>query len=129
MDVTRPERDDQIARLQNRVHRRAQTAKRRLVVDVRVAVAAHGIAYPLTSHACHGRLARRVNFGDENLVRIMERAGEFAEQGARPGIAVRLEERQYPLPAAVARSRERGLDLGGMMRVIIHHHVVGRMIF
>ena len=67
MNVPRAQRDDQVARLEHRIHRRAQPAQRRLVTDLGVPVRAHPLGDRLAGDARHGRFARGINFGDENL--------------------------------------------------------------
>ncbi len=55
----------------------------------------------------------------------MKSAGKFTQKRLGPRVAVRLKQRQHAIPSAVFGRSERRLDLGRMMRVIVHHHVIG----
>ena len=47
VDISRAERDDEVARLQNRIHRRAETTERRLVFHLGMTVGAHHLGQDL----------------------------------------------------------------------------------
>ena len=56
------------------------------------------------------------------MVGVVEGVEELAEQVARAGVAVRLEDHDQPPPEALARRRQGGADLGRVVAVVADHH-------
>src|SRR5579864_9409811 len=75
--------------------------------------------------AFDGLFAGGVNIEDEERVGIIERGGEFFDEIAGACVAMRLEDDMDLLEAALPRRRQRRLDLGGMMAVVVDHAHAG----
>ena len=78
-----------------------------------------GLGKLFAGDAFDRRFARRINFGDHQNIRLIERAAEIVPKRLRARVAVRLKKNQQPLVAAAARRFERGADFGRMMAVIV----------
>ena len=71
-----------------------------------------------------GRLAGRIDLGQDEDVRLVEGRGELVHEMGEPRVAVGLEDGdQAPRPAALG-GVERRLDLGRMMAVVLDDHDV-----
>ena len=83
----------------------------------------------LAANARQGGFARRVNIGDDDMIGVVESRAEFVPQRLGAGIAMRLEHRQDAFAAGRARGRERGANLGRMMRVVVDEEKAIALIF
>ena len=107
-NVTRPERLE---------HGRAQRVQSRHKVD-RLALFANRACEPLAIHTGDFRLAGGVDFRHPKAVRLLETGRKLPEQPLRARVTMRLKRHQQPPSRVCLESRERRLDLGGMMPVI-----------
>jgi hypothetical protein len=73
----------------------------------------------LTGYSWQGRLTRRVNVGDDDMIGVVECSAKFEAQRLGPGIAMGLKHRQHAFATGGFGGRERGTDLRGMMGIII----------
>ncbi len=92
----------------------------RLVAHAAMPVRDDLIGDGLSADAGKRRFARGINIGHQDAVGIIEGAPELAPQGLGPRVAVRLKHREHAIAPGGFRGRERGANLGGMMRVIVH---------
>ncbi len=88
-------------------------------------MALDGFGDAFAGDPCDGRLAGCVDIEHADGVGVRERCAEFFQQVARAGIAMRLEDCVDTLESALARCRESGADLRGMMAVIVNHADAG----
>ena len=91
-----------------------------------VAVRVDRVGERLARRARDGRLAGRVDVGDDEHVGLVEGARELLEERLRARVAVRLEGDDDAAVEARLRGVERRLDLGGVVAVVVDdHHVAG----
>src|SRR5262245_60713230 len=89
------------------------------VVDVFVAGFANGACQRLAGHAGNRCFAGGVDVGDYEQVGLIKGAREFLPEMLRAAKTVRLKQHQQAVELAAAGGFERGLDLRGMMAVVI----------
>src|SRR5205823_8618811 len=70
--------------------------------------------------AVEALLPCRVDVGQEEDVGVVERLEKLGEEIARARVAMGLERRNDPAAEALARGAQRGADLLGMVRVVVH---------
>ena len=85
-----------------------------------VSRAADGLGEFFSGDALDGLLARRINFGNYQNVRLIERAPKIFPEMLGPGVSVWLKKDQLPFVPAPARGFERGTNLGRVMPVIVY---------
>ena len=88
--------------------------------DVLVSGRADGFGQPFAGDALDRLLARGVDIGDHQNVRLIEGAAEIVPEMLRARVAVRLKEHEQALVTAAARGFERGANFGGMMAVVVN---------
>src|SRR5258708_33683326 len=88
-------------------------------------MALDGFGDAFAGDPCDGRLAGRVDIEHADGVGVRECCAEFFQQVARAGVAMRLEDCVDALESTLARCRESGADLRGMMAVIVNHADAG----
>ena len=88
---------------------------------------ASAIVWPLMPG--NAGLARRVNIGDDDMIGVVKGAAKFVPQRLGARITMRLKHRQDAFAAGRFRGRERGADLGRMMRVIVDEEKAIALIF
>ena len=77
----------------------------------------------------NGRLTRRINVGDDDVIGVVECRAKFDAQRFGPRIAMRLKHRQHAFATGGFGGRERGADLRRMMGVIIDEQKALALIF
>jgi hypothetical protein len=68
--------------------------------------------------------ARRIHFSEKQLIRVGERLGELAHQLQRSRVAMRLKNHHQPARLRLFEGSQHGMDLIGMMSVIVEHTAV-----
>ena len=108
-DVARAEREHDVAlACSARQQRLRQVGALLHVGHVAVAVGAHRLRQRVAGGARNRLLAGRVDAGDEEHVRVVERGGELLQQVARARVAVRLEGHHHAAAEGAARAGQRG---------------------
>ena len=123
--AARANRQNRIARARFPQHEFDARLHRAREHHILVARRADRFGQPFAGDVLDGRLARRVNFGDDQNVRFVERAAEIVPEKLRARVAVRLEEHEQALVTAAARRFERGANFRGMMAVVVNQRDAG----
>ncbi len=87
-------------------------------VNMSVPRAAHALDELVPVEAIR-HLARRIDWRDKHRVGIPEALAEPIEQRLQPGEAMRLHDGDHAAVSGAPRGAQRGLDLGGVMGVIV----------
>ena len=101
----------------------------RLVGNGAMAVLGNRIRDRLAGHTRQRRFARGVNIGNNDVIGVVEGASKLVPQRLGAGITMRLEHGQDAFASGRARGRERGADLGRMMRIIVDEEKTISLIF
>jgi len=67
----------------------------------------------------NGRLARRINVGDNNAIGLIEGSAKFLSQRLGSGVAMRLKHCQHAIAPSRTRRSKGGPNFCWMMRIII----------
>src|SRR5438067_4577340 len=124
VDVARPEGQHQIPATDGPEQGLRHLLARRHPAHVEMPAPLERMKELLARGALEPLLTGRVDVGQHEDVDLVERLQEFVEQVAGAGVAVRLEGRHQPAREALPRGAQRGADLLGMVRVVVHHEHV-----
>ena len=118
--ITGAETEHEIAFREHLTHVAMQPVEPRLIRNAAVPVRGNRIGDGLPAHARQRRLARGVNVGHDDAIGIIEGRAKLLPQRLGARIAMGLKHRQDAFAPGRSRGRERGPNLGRMMRIIVH---------
>src|SRR5207248_10838733 len=107
------------------------TGEARLISHAAMAMLRNSIGNGLPADPGNGRLARRINVGDNNAIGLIESSAKFLPQRLGSGVAMGLKHCQHAIAPRRTRRGEGGPNFCWMMRVIIDQQktVAGRFDF
>jgi hypothetical protein len=126
-NVTGPEREHDIPGPQFLIDGSAYISPTRLKPGIGTG-ALRSICHLLSAHACHGLLACGVDLCDEHEVGQRQSFSHSLSMSRGAGEQVRLEDSdQSAARVRLPRCRERGCQLRGVVRVVVHHGDPGKL--
>src|SRR5437660_1154801 len=91
----------------------------RLISHSAMTMRRNGVGNGLPADAGNGRLARRINIGNDDAIGLIEGSAKFLSQRLGSGVAMRLKHCQHAIAPSRTRGGQRGTNFCWMMRIVI----------